>query len=101
MRNGVKATVNAFDGSVTLYTCDTEDPILAAWGEVFPDALQPATDISSELMSHLRYSSDLFKAQRELITTYRVTDADDFFRHQDFWQVQPDPAVPAPTHSEH
>src|SRR5699024_12009276 len=54
-RNGVKATVNAFDGSVTLYTWDTEDPILAAWGEVFADALQPATDISSELMSHLRY----------------------------------------------
>src|SRR5690625_7941318 len=28
------------------------------WGEVFPDALQPATDISSELMSHLRYRSE-------------------------------------------
>jgi len=97
MRNGVKATVNAFDGSVTLYTWDTEDPILAAWGEVFPDALQPATDISSELMSHLRYPADLFKAQRELMATYQVTDADDFFGQQDFWQVPPDPTVPAPT----
>lgn len=97
MRNGVKATVNAFDGSVNLYTWDTEDPVLAAWGEVFPEALQPAEDISSELMSHLRYPADLFKAQRELMATYQVTDADDFFGQQDFWQTPPDPTVPAPT----
>ena len=96
MRNGVKATVNAFDGSVNLYAWDTEDPILASWGEIFPDALQPATDISSELMSHLRYPADYFKAQRELLATYHVTEADDFFGQQDFWQVPPDPTVAAP-----
>ena len=97
MRNSVKATVSAFDGSVTLYTWDTEDPILQAWSEVFPDALQPASEISGELMSHLRYPADYFKAQREILATYHVTDADDFFTQQDFWQVPPDPTVPAPT----
>ena len=97
MRNSVKATVNAFDGSVTLYTWDTEDPILKAWAEVFPEALQPASTISGELMSHLRYPADFFKAQREILATYHVTDADDFFTQQDFWQVPPDPTVPAPT----
>src|SRR5699024_9564341 len=97
MRNSVKATVNAFDGSVTLYTWDTEDPILKAWSEVFPEALQPASTISGELMSHLRYPADFFKAQREILATYHVTDADDFFTQQDFWQVPPDPTVPAPT----
>lgn len=100
MRNSVKATVNAFDGSVTLYTWDTEDPILKAWGEVFPDALRPAEDISSELMSHLRYPADYFKAQRQILSTYHVTGADDFFTQQDFWQVSPDPTVPAPTNSD-
>ena len=97
MRNSVKATVNAFDGSVTLYTWDTEDPILKSWAEVFPDALQPASEISGELMSHLRYPADYFKAQRQILSTYHVTDADDFFTQQDFWQVPPDPTVPAPT----
>src|SRR5690606_40272089 len=91
------ATVNAFDGSVTLYTWDTEDPILKSWAEVFPDALQPASEISGELMSHLRYPADYFKAQRQILSTYHVTDADDFFTQQDFWQVPPDPTVPAPT----
>ncbi|APX32315.1 hypothetical protein BH708_05785 [Brachybacterium sp. P6-10-X1] len=96
MRNGVKATVNAFDGSVTLYSWDTEDPILKAWEEVFPDALQPADEISGELMSHLRYPADYFKVQRELLGTYHVKQADDFFGAQDFWQIPPDPTQPAP-----
>src|SRR5699024_3202247 len=87
---------NAFDGSVTLYTWDTEDPILKSWSEVFPEALKPASDISGELMSHLRYPADFFKAQREILATYHVTEADDFFTQQDFWQVPPDPTVPAP-----
>lgn len=95
LRNGVKATVDAFDGSVTLYAWDTEDPILAAWQEVFPQALKPASEISSELMSHLRYPADLFKAQREMLATYHVTDADEFFGQQDFWQVPPDPRLSA------
>ncbi|MGP5289589.1 UPF0182 family membrane protein [Brachybacterium tyrofermentans] len=97
MRNGVKATVNAFDGSVTLYAWDTEDPILKAWSEVFPEAIHPASEISGELMSHLRYPSDYFKAQRELLGTYHVTQADDFFGAQDFWETPPDPTKPAPT----
>jgi uncharacterized membrane protein (UPF0182 family) len=97
MRNSVKATVNAFDGSVTLYTWDTADPILKSWSEVFPDALRPASEISGELMSHLRYPADYFKAQRQILSTYHVTDADDFFTQQDFWQIPPDPTVPAPT----
>src|SRR5690606_6891470 len=71
--------------------------ILKSWAEVFPDALQPASEISGELMSHLRYPADYFKAQRQILSTYHVTDADDFFTQQDFWQVPPDPTVPAPT----
>lgn len=96
MRNAVKATVNAYDGSVTLYAWDTEDPILKAWNEVFPKSLHDHTEISSELMSHLRYPADYFKAQREQLSKYHVTDAGEFFGQQDFWQVTPDPTKPAP-----
>ncbi|MBP2383807.1 UPF0182 family protein [Brachybacterium sacelli] len=100
MRNAVKATVDASDGSVELYSWDTEDPILKSWEEVFPDALKPASEISGELMSHLRYPADYFKVQRELLGTYHVTEADDFFGAQDFWQVPPDPTQPAPTNAD-
>ena len=36
IRNSVKATVDAFDGSVHLYAWDDTDPILGAWRQAFP-----------------------------------------------------------------
>src|SRR5690606_27629273 len=64
IRNSVKATVDAYDGSVDLYVWDEEDPVLQTWMNVFPGTVQPMSEISGELMSHLRYPEDLFKVQR-------------------------------------
>ena len=79
MRNAVKATVDAYDGTVTLYAWDEEDPILKAWSEVFPDVVQPRDDIPEALLEHLRYPEDLFKVQRYQFARYHVTDAKDFY----------------------
>ena len=91
LRNSVKATVDAYDGSVTLYAWDDEDPMLKAWRQAFPGSVQDRSEISAELMSHLRYPQDLFKAQREMLQRYHVTSAGAFFGGQDFWRVPPDP----------
>ncbi|WP_421734530.1 UPF0182 family protein [Cellulomonas sp.] len=100
IRNSVKATVDAYDGSVTLYAWDTEDPILKAWDAVFPSTLEPLSSIDGALMSHLRYPEDLFKVQRNLLARYHVTDAGQFFSGNDFWANPNDPtssvAVPQP-----
>ncbi|MFI2754770.1 UPF0182 family protein [Cellulomonas sp. P22] len=93
IRNSVKATVDAYDGSVKLYAWDTEDPILQAWDKVFPTSLSPVSEISSQLMSHIRYPEDLFKVQRNLLTRYHVTDATDFFSGGDFWANPNDPTL--------
>ncbi|MER1996583.1 MAG: UPF0182 family protein, partial [Arthrobacter sp.] len=47
IRNAVKATVDAYDGSVTLYAWDDEDPLLKAWQDVFPSTLKPYSDMSA------------------------------------------------------
>jgi len=91
MRNSVKAVVDAYDGSVTLYAWDPEDPILQAWQSVFPNTIRPLEEISGELMSHLRYPEDLFKVQRQLLSQYHVQDAREFYSGQDFWANSPDP----------
>jgi uncharacterized membrane protein (UPF0182 family) len=91
IRNSVKATVDAYDGTVTLYTWDDKDPVLKAWTKVFPNVVKPITDIDGELMSHLRYPEDLFKVQREMLQKYHVSDAGAFFGQQDFWAVPDDP----------
>ncbi|UFU03959.1 UPF0182 family protein [Ruania suaedae] len=99
IRNSVKAVVNAYDGSVTLYAWDAEDPVLQTWMDIFPGTIQPMEEINGDLMSHLRYPEDLFKVQRELLTEYHVTDAATFYTGGDFWRIPDDPAeagVPQP-----
>ncbi|MDN6425465.1 MAG: UPF0182 family protein, partial [Bifidobacterium crudilactis] len=60
MRNSVKATVDAYDGSVDLYAWDPSDPVLKAWQQVFPQQYKPVSQISGDLMSHLRYPESMF-----------------------------------------
>lgn len=93
IRNSVKATVDAYDGSVTLYAWDENDPVLQAWRKVFPNVIRPLSDVSADLMSHLRYPEDLFKVQRALLARYHVTDSASFFSGGDFWQVPPEPTA--------
>ncbi|GGJ10630.1 UPF0182 protein [Streptomyces brasiliensis] len=91
IRNSVKATVDAYTGDVKLYQWDTEDPVLKTWMKAFPGTVEPKSDISADLMSHLRYPQDLYKVQRELLTRYHVTDAQTFLTGSEVWQVPDDP----------
>jgi hypothetical protein len=91
IRNSVKATVDAYDGTVTLYAQDEKDPVLKAWMSVFPGTVKPKSDISADLASHLRYPEDLFKVQRMLLAKYHVDDPVTFFSTSDFWDVPLDP----------
>ncbi|WP_421841530.1 UPF0182 family protein [Mycobacterium sp.] len=91
IRNSVKATVDAYDGSVTLYQQDEQDPVLKAWMQVFPGTVKPKSDITPQLAAHLRYPEDLFKVQRMLLAKYHVNDPVTFFSTSDFWDVPLDP----------
>ncbi|MFT4262768.1 MAG: UPF0182 family protein [Nocardioides sp.] len=91
MRNAVKATVDAYDGTVTIYAWDESDPILQTWSKVFPGTVQPKSSIPAWLTPHLRYPEDLFKVQRYQLAKYHVTDASAFIDGSDEWQVPNDP----------
>ncbi|QLY33014.1 UPF0182 family protein [Nocardia huaxiensis] len=93
IRNSVKATVDAYDGTVTLYESDPTDPVLKAWRGVFPGSVKPASEISDELRQHFRYPEDLFKVQREMLSRYHVSDPREFFNANSFWSVPSDPTV--------
>ncbi|MGE0215977.1 UPF0182 family protein [Mycolicibacterium sp.] len=91
IRNSVKATVDAYDGTVTLYAQDEADPVLQTWMKVFPGTVKPRSEITPELQEHLRYPEDLFKVQRALLAKYHVDDPVTFFSTSDFWDVPLDP----------
>ncbi|WP_280218715.1 UPF0182 family protein, partial [Nocardia neocaledoniensis] len=94
-RNSVKATVDAYDGTVTLYQVDGQDPVLAAWMRVFPGTVEPESAISPDLRAHFRYPEDLFVVQRDLLARYHVDDPREFFTNNAFWSVPSDPTVEA------
>jgi len=91
MRNSVKATVDAYSGEVTLYAWDAEDPLLRAWSNIFPATIVPQEEMSEGLLSHVRYPSDLFKVQRNILGAYHVTDAGTFYSSEDEWVTPNDP----------
>jgi uncharacterized membrane protein (UPF0182 family) len=91
MRNAVKATVDAYDGTVTLYEWDQKDPILKAWESIFPDVVKAKDSIPTELLQHFRYPEDLYKVQRSILAEYHVTSAKTFYEANDRWEVPADP----------
>lgn len=99
IRNSVKAVVDAYDGSVTLYAWDAKEPVLQSWQKIFPSTVKPMSEMSGELMSHVRYPADLFKVQREILGQYHVTEAGSFYSRDDAWISPDDPQSPpnAPT----
>src|SRR5690625_2662593 len=93
VRNSVKAVVDAYDGTVTMYEWDEQDPVLDAWREVFPDSVQDRSEISEDLMAHLRYPEDLFKIQRYMLAEYHVNSPGALYSGQDRWLVPNDPTA--------
>ena len=93
IRNSVKATVDAYDGTVTLYQWDEKDPVLATWSKAFPGTVQAKSKISKDLLSHIRYPEDIFRVQREILSAYHVKTAAAFYGGQDFWRVPRDPST--------
>ncbi|MCX6442588.1 MAG: UPF0182 family protein [Actinobacteria bacterium] len=93
IRNSVKATVDAYSGEVILYQWDEKDPVLKTWSKAFPGTIQPKKAISKQLLEHIRYPEDMFRVQREILSSYHVSTAAAFYGGQDFWRVPRDPST--------
>jgi uncharacterized membrane protein (UPF0182 family) len=92
VRNSVKATVDAYDGTVTLYVVD-DDPIIAAYQDAFPNLFTPGDDMPDAVREHLRYPEDLFRLQTAAYGRYHLDDPDAFFTQEDAWRVARDPGT--------
>ena len=93
IRNSVKATVDAYDGTVVLYQWDEKDPVLKTWMKAFPNTVTPKSEMSKELLEHIRYPEDMFRVQRDVLSSYHVQTAGAFYGGQDFWRVPRDPST--------
>jgi hypothetical protein len=104
IRNSVKATVDAYNGTVHMYVFDPEDPLLQAYRNLFPALFESASAMPAELRAHVRYPQTIFAAQSEIYRIFHMRDPDTFYNKSDAWDIakftseqngQPAPVVPS------
>jgi uncharacterized membrane protein (UPF0182 family) len=91
VRNPVKVTVDAYDGTVRFYVIDERDPMIRAYRKAFPGLFTDQDEMPDGLREHLRYPEDLFTVQTDTYASYHMTDPTTFFNKTDLWEVSPDP----------
>ena len=87
VRNSVKVVVDVYDGSVSFYSADPADPILAMYRRAFPGTFKQLDELPPDLKAHLRYPEDLFSIQADVYRTYHMTDPQVFYNQEDLWTV--------------
>lgn len=87
MRNSVKATVDAYDGSTILYAWDETDPVLASYRKIFPQLLRNKAEMPADLCEHARYPETMFRVQAEMYRTYHMKNPEAFYNREDPWDL--------------
>jgi uncharacterized membrane protein (UPF0182 family) len=87
IRNSVKVTVDAFDGTLRFYAWDPQDPLLRTYERIFPDLFVPKEDMPQSLQAHVRYPQDLFLFQATRYLKYHMQVPQDFYNLEDIWSI--------------
>lgn len=87
IRNSVKVVVDAYDGAITFYQADNNDPIVNTYAKIFPKAFQPLSEIPKALALHLRYPEDIFTIQTSIYSLYHMDEPQIFYNREDQWEI--------------
>jgi uncharacterized membrane protein (UPF0182 family) len=87
IRNSVKVTINAYDGSMKFYVADQEDPVIRTISGTFPGTLQPLSEMPADLKKHIRYPLDIFTIQTRVYATYHMEVPQIFYNKEDQWEI--------------
>jgi uncharacterized membrane protein (UPF0182 family) len=91
VRNSVKVTIDAYDGTISMYVWDEEDPLIEAWGKAFPSLFLDKDEMPADLQAHVRYPEDLFRIQAFVYQRYHMTNPTDFYQREDEWVIPENP----------
>ncbi|KAF1075222.1 UPF0182 family protein [Methanogenium sp. MK-MG] len=87
IRNSVKVVVDAYNGDVTYYVVDPEDPLIRTYDNIFPGFFKEFAEMPDSLKSHVRYPQGLFQVQAALYATYHMKDPRVFYNREDAWVI--------------
>ena len=91
IRNSVKVVVDAYDGDISFYQSDADDPIIKAYATMFPGTFRPLSEMPESLVPHLRYPEDIFTLQTAAYSVYHMDDPQIFYNKEDQWEI---PVIP-------
>jgi len=87
VRNAVKVTLDAYDGTVHFYVADPTDPLIRTIAKIFPGLLQPLEAMPADLRAHIRYPEGLFRVQAAMYAVYHMRDTQVFYNKEDLWSI--------------
>lgn len=87
IRNSVKVSIDAYNGTVRFYVFDSQDPIVAAYRRIFPNLFLDANQMPADLRVHVRYPETLIRAQGEVYSLYHTQNPKVFFQREDVWSL--------------
>ncbi len=87
IRNSVKATVDAYDGTTVLYAWDEQDPVPASYRKIFPQLFRDKSEMPEYLRQHTRYPEAIFRIQAEMFRLYHMQNPEAFYNREDPWDL--------------
>lgn len=85
--NSVKIVIDAYDGAVTFYIADEDDPLLRTWRRAFPGTFTAMSEMPDDLRTHLRYPEDIFRIQTEMYAIYHMDRPGLLYNREDQWEI--------------
>lgn len=87
MRNSVKVTVDAYNGTLAAYVADPSDPLVRTYAKIFPGIMVPMSAMPADIRAHIRYPRDFFSIQVQLYATFHMDEPKTFYNREDQWQI--------------
>ena len=88
IRNSVKVLIDSYDGTMTFYITDRNDPIAVAYQKIYPELFMPlGTELPQDIASHVVYPEFLYNVQSEILKVYHNVKPDVLYRADDVWDI--------------
>lgn len=88
IRNSVKVLVDAYDGTVSYYITDRNDPIIMAYRNIYPSIFKDLNEeIPVDIKVHITYPEFLYNIQSEMLNVYHNTQPEVLYRNDDIWEI--------------
>jgi len=87
IRNSVKVVIDAYNGDLSYYIMDKEEPVISTYRSIFPSLFKDFSQMPDSLKEHVRYPEQLFKIQSRMYSDYHMKDPVVFYNKEDKWDI--------------